>query len=113
MGKVLNHQLEILKDFNKSYEKDGSIIFHKQGDTAKDFEIKVVFFDYIINPFNGFDFHKRFNKDNPPPIATMFGKIEKESEKMYFLDVHSEDMSKHWRGWCPKKSCTITKLENK
>lgn len=70
-------------------------------------EIKVVFEDYFITGFPGFDFHEKFNNGVYPFDKVMYGKIVKETEKMYFFELHTETSDKKWCGWCPKKSCTI------
>lgn len=73
-------------------------------------EIKVIFENYIIHPFNGFDFHDKFNNGKPPFDKVMYGEILRETEKMYYLRLHTEtNIEKYWVGWCPKKSCTIIK----
>lgn len=69
-------------------------------------EKQVIFEDYIIKPFKGFDLHEKFNKGKIPPEKTMFGFILKETDKMYFFKLRTSD-NRYWEGWCPKKSCKI------
>lgn len=69
--------------------------------------ITVEFENYIVEPFDGFDFHQKFNNNTPPPYKTMCGKVLKETEKMYYFDLKSMNGDKSWVGWCPKKSCKI------
>lgn len=70
-------------------------------------EIKVVFEDYIIKPFEGFDFHDKWNNGVPPYSKIMYGTITKETQGMYYFEVHTETSNKMWSGWCPKKSCSV------
>ena len=113
MGKVRNYQLNyLLAKFPYSLEKDEqgnviSVTFSKDNNATDEEEYKVIFEDYFITGFDGFDFHKKWNNDIPPFEKIMFGKIEKETEKMYYLNVYNTSHTKQWTGWCPKKSCKI------
>ena len=69
--------------------------------------IRVVFEDYIIKPFDGFDLHEKWNNGIAPYSKIMYGKIIKETAGMYMFTLHSEFSDKTWTGWCPKKSCEI------
>lgn len=89
-------------DFNK-------IVFYKSDSKSAD-EVRVVFEDYIIKPFVGFDFHDKFNNGVPPYSKVMYGKITKETEKMYQFSLHSETSTSIWNGWCPKKSCSVVRI---
>ena len=40
----------------------------------------------------------------------MYGKIVKETEKMYYFELHSESKDNNWSGWCPKKSCRVINM---
>lgn len=71
---------------------------------------KVTFENYIINPFPGFDFHEKWNKGIKPCEKIMYGRIVGETKGMYQFDLHSKSNDKTWCGWCPKKSCTIEKI---
>lgn len=82
-----------------------SILFNIQ-QTDRD-EIKVTFADYVINPFEGFDMHDRFNNGIAPYSKVMYGKILQETDKMYKFDLHSDVGDNHWIGWCYKKSCYV------
>lgn len=115
MNDILKAQLNKLTAFN--FTVDGQhtavipddfkeIIFFKNTEKPQD-SICVVFEDYIVTPFDGFDFHDKFNHGNPPYNKVMYGNIEKETEKMYYLSVHSSTSDVIWSGWCPKKSCKI------
>ena len=84
--------------------KDEIIFFKKE---KEDNQINIVFENYFIHPFEGFDFHEKYNHNIPPYAKEMIGKIEKETEKMYYFKGHSLTDSKIWEGWVPKKSCTI------
>lgn len=116
MNKILLDQLQKLatahfdvdgksgKDFNFSKPFSEILFYRKNNDNN---EVKIIFEDYIINPFNGFDFHEKWNNNIPPYSKTMYGKIEKETKGMYYFKGHSETDDKIWEGWVPKKSCII------
>jgi hypothetical protein len=119
MNDILRKQLDLLVDREKiidgKSEKEipdsfSEIVFKKQITVKSNFEIKVIFADYIVKPFPGFDFHDKFNGGIAPPNKKMFGKIIKETEKMYKFDLQSESGSNHWIGWTPKKSVEVYKL---
>ena len=57
----------------------------------------IKFENYIVNPFPGFDFHKKFNNNVPPPAQVMNGCIIKETEKMNYITARSSD-GKIWSG---------------
>lgn len=116
MNKTILTQLNMLKTLE--FQVDGksskeipesfsNIVFLKNGNKKLISEITVVFKDYIVKPYQGFDFHDKFNKGVPPPEKIMFGCILKETEKMYFLKLRTKDNSKTWSGWCPRKSLEI------
>lgn len=99
----------IAAHFNSSVEvpEDFTDVTFPRTSTPTEPIIKVVFADYIIKPFKGFDFHDKFNDGVPPYNKVMYGKIIKETPGMYYFEVRSETSNDMWRGWCPKKSCTI------
>lgn len=117
MNKILLEQLQKLAtahfdvdgksgkdfDFTKPFSE---ILFYRKNKEANN-EIKIIFEDYILNPFNGFDFHEKWNNNIPPYSKIMYGKIEKETKGMYYFKGHSQSDNKIWEGWVPKKSCTI------
>lgn len=117
MDKILEDQLKKLttahfevdgkteKDFPESFSEILFLKKNKNNDL-----IKVIFENYIINPFPGFDFHEKWNNGIKPYAKIMYGKIIDETKGMYQFDLHSESDNKIWRGWCPKKSCTIEKI---
>lgn len=117
MKKVIIDQLNMLK--NLEFQVDGKpskdfpdsfseVIFKKNGSQSFNSNMKnFTFADYIVTPFDGFDFHKKFNKDVPPPEKNMSGIIVKETEKMWYIDAIGKFTGKSWSGWVPKKSCTI------
>lgn len=117
MNKVLLEQLNMLKtlefqvdgkpskDFPESFSE---IIFFKSNRNLSDKTEKIFSFEkYIIQPYDGFDFHDKFNKGVAPPEQVMQGCIIKETEKMYYLKLHSTYSGNVWEGWCPKKSVKI------
>lgn len=119
MNDILRKQLDLLGSKDKLVDGKSvgiipnsfsEIVFKKQVTAKSDFEIKVTFADYIVKPFEGFDFHEKFNNGTPPPCKKMFGKIIKETEKMYKFDLQTETGSNKWCGWCPKKSVEVCKL---
>lgn len=118
MNKTIFEQLDMLKtlefqvdgkpskDFPESFSE---IVFFKSGKNLEDVSEKTFSFEnYIIRPYVGFDFHDKFNKGIAPPEQVMNGFIVKETEKMYYLKLHSNLTNKIWEGWCPKKSVKIT-----
>lgn len=117
MNKTILEQLDMLKtlefqvdgkpskDFPESFSE---IVFFKSGKNLEDVSEKTFSFEnYIIKPYAGFDFHDKFNKGIAPPEQVMNGFIVKETEKMYYLKLHSNLTNKIWEGWCPKKSVKI------
>lgn len=96
-----------VKGFNEPFTE---IIFSKKKSSQSLDEIRVTFEDYIIKPFDGFDFHDKWNNGQPPYAKVMYGKIVGETKGMYKLSVHSETSTKFWIGWCPKKSCKIKEM---
>lgn len=120
MNNIIIEQLNMLKNQNLDFQIDGKlskefpdffseVTFKRNGNQLVDTSNKIVtFMDYIVKPYEGFDFHKKFNNDVPPPEKVMVGIIEKETERMYYFNLRSEDGTKQWRGWCPRKSCSVT-----
>ena len=39
---------------------------------------------------NGFDFMKQWNKDNPMPLRTMIGTVEKETRGMVYMNLYAD-----------------------
>lgn len=117
LNKILQEQLQQLmtvpfkvdgKSSNAIPEDFNEIVFQKDGLTAyRPRDIRVEFADYILNPFPGFDLHDKWNNGVAPYDKVMYGKITKETEKMFYFEVHSETSGNLWCGWCPKKSCTV------
>lgn len=84
------------------------ILFHKKEEpNSKKREIKVIYENYIINPFDGFDLHDNWNNGKAPYAKIMYGEIIDETKGMYKFKVHSETSSEEYIGWCPKKSCVV------
>lgn len=117
MNKIIKEQLEMLKtlefqvdgkpakDFPESFSE---ITFFQTNRTVVDnSEHTFSFEEYIIKPFEGFDFHDKFNKGIAPPERVMRGYIVKESNKMNYVNVRTLDNSQTWTGWIPKKSMKI------
>ena len=119
MNNILKEQIELLaktldfqvdgkpsKDFPESFSE---ITFMRSNKTLDDKSLEKVFVfeDYIIKPYQGFDFHDKFNNGIAPPEKTMQGFILRETEKMWYLSVHTFDNMKFWMGYCPKKSVRI------
>ena len=111
---VLKKQLQMLSNYKALVDSDqnkcildaeDSIIFYKQEKSNNN--IKIIFENYFIYPFEGFDFHDKYNKGIPPYSKEMVGKILKETEKMYYFKGHSLTDPKIWEGWVPKKSCIV------
>ncbi len=75
-------------------------------DSSKE-EKTFVFENYIVKPFEGFDFHDKFNKGIAPFDKVMYGFIIRETEKMYLLRLRNGLGNKVWEGFCPKKSVKI------
>ena len=118
MNKIILDQLNALKK-TLEFQVDGKpskdfpeffseVTFLKSGSDLVDTRDKTfIFEDYIIRPFEGFDFHDKFNNGIAPPEKVMVGKIIKETEKMYFIEAESLFDIKTWKGWVPKKSVKI------
>lgn len=107
MSKMLNDQLSTLR-LPHSDNEDGSITFFRTSSSGT--ELKVIFEDYIVHPFEGFTFHEQWNNGIPPCERVMFGKKTKETKGMYYFELVSDSSDKKWSGWCPKKSCKIINL---
>lgn len=119
MNSIIKEQLSKLEQY--VCEVDGKSTSHVEDDfttvvfkdvngakmtETKVAEIRVIFEDYIIHPYAGFDFHTKFNNNVAPPNKSMHGTILKETEKMLYMNL-TDDNGKVWIGWCPKKSCHI------
>lgn len=91
-------------------ESFSDIVFINNGSVKREETTRVTFETYFITGFPGFDFHDKWNNGIAPFDKVMYGKILKETEKMYYFELHAETGDKNWVGWCPKKSCTITKI---
>lgn len=120
MNNLIIQQLKMLETLefqvdgkpSKEVPESFSIITFKKASNSviKKKEYVFIFEDYIIKPFEGFDFHKKFNKDIPPPEKQMVGVILRETEKMIFIQVRDNFNTKTWVGWCPRKSVKISEL---
>lgn len=107
--KLMTARFEVDGDSEKGFDEPFSeVIFYKKNRDDK--LIKVIFEDYIINPFPGFDLHDKWNNGIKPYAKVMYGKIKNETKGMYQLEVHSDVSDKIWTGWCPKKSCTVEEI---
>ena len=96
------------------YNEDGSIYIPCQGilhpTIGKYYIIRLA--DYIVNPYEGFDLHQKWNNNNPPPKdKVMEVGIKQATQGMYYifgvgydLDNKSEILYNKWEGWVPKKS---------
>lgn len=114
---IVQKQLESLSKYRHSVDgKDSDsipesfnhIVFYKQSkEVAK---VKVIFADYIVKPYDGFDFHERWNNGTPPMQKTMIGEIDSQTQGMLHFNVKTEDGLQSWTGWCPKKSCTVVNM---
>lgn len=146
MNKAIIEQLNMLKTLE--FQVDGKpskdfpeffseVVFKKNSTNIIDKSLQIFnFADYMIKPFNGFDFHEKFNKGNITPLKFMQGQIMKETEKMYYIKAKGFSMPSkvcchclevincdtvcnkckkqipvveniYWEGWTPKKACTI------
>ncbi len=110
MSQILQKQIENLKTKHPFKESGNEIVFLKDANEGTDDKVKVVFESYFITGFPGFDFHDKFNNGIAPFEKVMYGKILKETDKMYYFDLHSISGDKKWVGWSPKKSCTVTNI---
>ena len=107
MSKIIDEQLQKLENYPHISDDKGNIIFTKKNVSVRRKEKTVVFEDYILHPFPGFDLHEKWNNGVAPPERTMYGDIIKETTGMYLLSLHTETTGLSWTGWCPKKSCRI------
>lgn len=124
MNKIIQEQLQKLSKC--SFKVDGvvtntipdtfsEIVFYQgnyqqEKEAFKDYECKVTFKPYFVKGYTGFDFHDRYNNGIAPKHYVMYGKILKETENMYKLQLGTVTDDYTWTGWCPKKSCTVEKL---
>lgn len=120
MGKVRNNQInQLIRKYSYSVERENgdetspvvSVTFYRNENTSENSVVKVVFQDYFITGFPGFDFHTKYNNNIAPYEKVMYGKILEEKSNMYKFELHNEACTKQWTGWCPKKSCTVYKGE--
>ncbi len=96
MNNFLNNQLQKTTQVS-FYKKDGTLLSKselKDQDIliikAKDYKENIKLFTfqtYLINPFEGFDFHVKFNKGKNIPLKVMQGQILKTVGKMYYIKV--------------------------
>lgn len=109
LKKLSNQRYSVNNSSNSLDEYFTEVVFNKKGNDndGNNGMVKIVFEDYIITPFNGFDFHDKWNNGVAPYSRVMYGKIVQETKGMYKFEAHSESSDKEWVGWCPKKSCTI------
>lgn len=118
MNKTIKEQLGMLKAI--PFKVDGQEVLDIPQDFTEitfmhstkevpnpDIEKTFIFDDYIVKPYEGFDFHDKFNGGLPPYQKVMYGKIIKETDKMYQLVARTADGFKIWAGWVPKKSMRI------
>lgn len=108
LSKTLEMQVDGVtsKDIPESFSE---IVFFKNDKFISDANLEKVFVfeDYFIKPFKGFDFHEKFNNNTPPPEQAMQGFVLRETEKMFYISVHTFDGKKFWMGWVPKKSVRL------
>lgn len=52
---------------------------------------KIFVKQYMTRPSSpGFDFMKQWNNDNPMPLRTMIGTVEKETREMVYMHLHAD-----------------------
>ena len=118
MNSILKEQLKILNQLTHSVDgipgKDipddfNEVVFNRTCNlelksTQKE-QATFIFEKYIVKPFEGFDFHDKFNNGIAPPDIVMGGTVERETEKMYYINANSPAGT--WSGWVPKKSVRV------
>lgn len=119
MNKIIEEQLKLLskalvfqvdgipsKEIPESFSK---ITFEKSDKNLDNLIIDktFIFENYMMEISEKFDFHIKFNNSVPPPSQVMCGSVLKETEKMYYVSLHTFDGKKSWIGWTPKKSVRI------
>lgn len=146
MNKAIIEQLNMLKtlefqvdgkpskDFPESFSE---VVFKKNSTNIVDTSMQLFnFADYMVKPFDGFDFHKNFNKGSITPLKFMQGQIMRETDKMYYIKARGYSLptkvcghcleqgnfdtvcnnckqqmpiieNVYWEGWSPKKACKI------
>lgn len=97
MDKYLKEQLLKVKNvsfYNKDklldindLDKYNEFIIKSKDFTNTDNNLLFTFENYLIHPFEGFDFHIKFNKGINIPFNIMQGKIIKTVGKMYYLKL--------------------------
>lgn len=63
------------------------IIKHKDFENKSEDLMLFTFEDYLVSPFDGFDFHTKFNKGINIPLTVMQGRIVRTVGKMYYLKL--------------------------
>lgn len=99
--------LSLLQNYKGNIEVDGlleqdkpfhiilkSNIAKQQAEKSEDLqEYKITVKSYMTKPANpGFDFMAQWNNDNPMPLRTMTGYIEKETRGMVYMHLHGEGL---------------------
>ena len=84
----------------KQLSTDTHIILHSNAKNAntsvvdtlnEKIQYRITVKKYMTEPANpGFDFMAKFNNDNPMPLRTMVGTIEKETKGMVFMKLHGQ-----------------------
>lgn len=92
----------------ESFDNCDYVIFRRR-DGKKD-TVRVTFEDYILKPFDGFTLHEQYNNNIAPKHKIMYGRIVAETNGMYQLSVASDRGEDLWRGWVPKKSVVVERL---
>ena len=118
LNKTILEQLNLLKELN--FNIDGidtdvipsdfsKIVFYKSDKQLNSLigsNVTIVFEKYILKSYMD-DFHNKFNNGCRPTQLIMHGKILKETEKMYYIDVVDNKNESNFVGWIPKKSMRV------
>lgn len=114
MDKLIINQLNSLVDVPHSieYDNEGNPISIKFYKNTLEFDkvYRIIFQEYFVKGFDGFDFNEKWNNGVYPPDIVMYGSIIEETENMYKLKLSDNNDRNQWTGWCPKKCCKVENL---
>ena len=80
------------------------LIREKNYSDPKEDLVLFTFKDYLIKPFENFDFHEKFNKGKIIPLKIMQGRIIRTVGKMYYIKVRGYYIKTDYCLHCLKKN---------